>query len=469
MKWRFTFRYLMCTVITVLIVFFIDIAAFIRVVTPKENGRREKIFTSAENPLNITRNFKTHIKFSDGKPYVTEYGKRLIEGKKIWFQLLDENGNEVSSINKPLKISKHYTPADIAYLNIGHVDGYTSFIDSKTYNGKTWSYIIGFPKDRVSKYTIYYSPPKIIKTVREDAVIFLLCNVAIVIFIGYIFGRWVTKPVMSIINGIRDLTHGNYNIYYESGGMYGEIRENLNNLAEKLKSNEIERKETEEMREEWITNISHDIKTPLSSIKGYSEVLSSTDYEISLNEVNKYADIIQNKSSYIQSLVDDLSLTYKLKNNIMPLTRKNENIVDVIRDAVIDILNDPRYITRKIDFDCESDCIMMYIDEKLFKRAITNLVYNAIVHNSDSTRIWIKIAKISEGIVIEVGDNGRGISKENLKHIFERYYRGTGTGEAYKGSGLGLAIAKGIIEAHGGEISVDSSIGKGTKITIKFL
>ena len=467
MKWKFTLRYLTCIVITMLIVLFINIAAFIRVITPKE-GRGQKIFTSAENPLNITRNFKTHIQFKNGEPYVTQSGIKLITKKELWFQLLDENGNEVLSINKPAKIEKHYTPADIAYLNISHKDGYTSFIDIKDYNGKKWSYIIGFPADKVSKYTIFYSPPKIIKTVREYSAIFLLCNIAIVVFIGYIFGKWVTKPVVSITGGIKDLTQGNYNIYYESSGMYGEIRENLNNLAERLKSNELQRKETEKMREEWITNISHDIKTPLSSIKGYSEVLSSKDYEISQNEVNKYADIIQNKSAYIQSLIDDLSLTYKLKNNILPLSKKNENIIDVLRDTVIDILNHPKYITRRIDFDCDFDSLMMPIDEKLFKRAITNLLYNAIVHNDNSTKIWLKITKNKESSNIEIGDDGKGIAEENLEHIFERYYRGTGTGEAYKGSGLGLAIAKSIIEAHGGEISAESSIGKGTKIIIKF-
>lgn len=101
------------------------------------------------------------------------------------------------------------------------------------------------------------------------------------------------------------------------------------------------------------------------------------------------------------------------------------------------------------------------------QRAFTNLIYNSIVHNDEDTEIIITMDR-KDKIYIQIEDSGKGISKEDLDNLFEKYYRGTNTGESHKGSGLGMAIAKQIIEVHNGEIEVESTLGVGTKINIIF-
>ena len=108
----------------------------------------------------------------------------------------------------------------------------------------------------------------------------------------------------------------------------------------------------------------------------------------------------------------------------------------------------------------------MEVDDILFRRAINNLIYNAIVHNDEHVTIDVSVEQ-NEQIYIKIADNGKGIKEEELDRIFDRYYRGTNTGEAHKGSGLGMAISKDIIKAHDGELAISSVIGHGTTIDIK--
>lgn len=238
-----------------------------------------------------------------------------------------------------------------------------------------------------------------------------------------------------------------------------------NDLASVLRRNEIERKELDSMREEWLANITHDIKTPLASIQGYAEIISDKEYEFSKEEIQDYTEIIYSKSKYIKELVDELNLSTRLKNNALTLNKHNTNLVLLLRNIIIDILNDSRYENRDIEFTSNIDVIEKEVDTILFKRALTNLIFNAVVHNKEDVSIKVELKKIDR-ITVIIKDNGNGISTEDLKHIFDRYYRGTNTGEAHKGSGLGMAISKEIINNHGGDIKINSKLGHGTEITI---
>lgn len=148
------------------------------------------------------------------------------------------------------------------------------------------------------------------------------------------------------------------------------------------------------------------------------------------------------------------------------MQKEKGNLAELLRDTVINILNDPRYEDRLIHFDCEAEDLVMEFDPHLFKRAFTNLVMNAVMHNPEDTEIWVR-ARRDEGILVEISDNGNGISDSDQEKLFHRYYRGTSTNASYDGSGLGLAIAREIIEAHAGKIELESRLGEGTTIRIR--
>jgi K+-sensing histidine kinase KdpD len=297
--------------------------------------------------------------------------------------------------------------------------------------------------------------------------IILFIDLIIALIVGYIFSRSLTKPMKKIIKGVENLEEGKYDVYYKEKGLYVSVYKKLNKLSDTLKSNEIERNKLDKLKREWIANISHDIKTPLSSIKGYAEILSDEEYDIDKEEAKDYGVIINEKSEYIKELVDDLNLTMKLKNSDRALNKKDENIVRIVKDSVIQILNDPKYSNRDVEFISNKDSIKKSVDIILFKRVINNLVYNALIHNSKEVKIKVEVDYKNENeTIINIKDNGKGIEKKDLERIFDRYYRGTNTGEVHKGSGLGMAIAKDIVVAHGFGIDIISEVEKGTIVRI---
>ncbi len=305
----------------------------------------------------------------------------------------------------------------------------------------------------------------IINQIKILVILTLIIDAIIALIFGYLFSRKLTKPMGEIINNVDVLAKGNYGLCTKERGIYKDVFANINDLANVLKRNEIERKELDSMREEWLANITHDIKTPLASIQGYAEIISDKEYEFSKEEIQDYTEIIYSKSKYIKELVDELNLSTRLKNNALTLNKHNTNLVSLLRNIIIDILNDSRYENRDIEFTSNIDVIEKEVDTILLKRALTNLIFNAVVHNKEDVSIKVELKKVDR-ITVIIKDNGNGISTEDLKHIFDRYYRGTNTGEAHKGSGLGMAISKEIINNHGGDIKINSKLGHGTEITI---
>ena len=339
------------------------------------------------------------------------------------------------------------------------INGYTLFTASSFPNDDL-SYIIGFPSTEISKYTFNYNSKSIIQFI----IMVLTITLIVLLIMGFIFGSRLTNPIVQIIEGVEFLSEEKYWIQYKEKGLYKKVFESLNKLAENLKVSMRERKKTEKLREEWVSNISHDLKTPLSSIKGYSEILSKSNYNISEEEMNTYSRIIFDKANYMEDMIEELRLNEKLKHNALALNKTKNNLTKFLREIVVEILNHPSYADKVIHFHSEIETIEFSFDRSLMKRCIENLIYNAIVHNNKDTEIFINLYK-KEKIVIEIKDNGKGINEKDLENLFNRYYRGTNT-EDHKGSGLGMSIAKEVISAHDGQITVDSKLNKGTTIRI---
>lgn len=419
----------------------------------------------------------------------------ILKKSNSWMQVIDSNGNEIKNYNKPQTVKASYTVEDIEELKENpemYKDYITTVvnqivkvqIDKENLTkeqilkaqmaedqSSSVTFILGVPKPKITFSSILYSAFSYLTEWNNPKsipkIVSLLLTLPVVLLLGYLFARKLANPVVKITDGIAAMSKGYFQMTYPKRGLYKEVYASLNNMAKVLQANEVERKRIENMREDWISNISHDLKTPLSSIKGYIELLVDNDEWITVEERKKYSQIIMDKSNYMEDLLYDLKLAQKLKNDLIPLKKSDGNLVELLRDVIIDILNTPENESREISFEPDEEDIIFCCDRTLIKRAFSNLIYNAIIHNPDKTTVHVKISK-KQGICVEIEDNGKGISEEDQKNLFERYYRGTNTSKSYAGSGLGLAISKQIIEAHGGQISLESTIGKGTKISSWF-
>lgn len=459
-NWTLTTKFLVTLIFIVIIELFVNLIVWNEVIV----YTKESLTTLT--PEKFTLNFSRFIDFKNKIPFVKEDGKKQILKNDEWIQIIDENFKEVYSFNKPKIVPTKYIPIEYTHIYKYDIANSSVFVSEKKYNNKSFSYIIGFPLKRVAKHTITFNPSAL-KSFFWNGVLLLLCiNILVAIIIAYfLFGKRMAKPLQNIINGINNLSKGNYEARYPEQGVYKGVFSNLNNLRKTLKESKEKREELEKMRDTWISSISHDVKTPLSSVKGYAEIMKDPDYTFSEDEIHEYSEIIYNKSSYIQSLVEDLNLTYKLKSKAFPLKKEEVNIIVLLQDIIVGILNHPLYSNRNVNFYFEEESIIAYIDKKLFKRALNNLIFNAIIHNNDDVQVDISIYK-KDKIHIIIKDNGKGIPQKDLNYIFERYYRGTNTSASTEGSGLGMAISKQIIDAHDGSIKVESTLGEGTTINL---
>lgn len=170
----------------------------------------------------------------------------------------------------------------------------------------------------------------------------------------------------------------------------------------------------------------------------------------------------------METLIDDLKLTYQLESGMIPVKREEQNLIRFLKELAIDVLNTPEYENRTIHFESTTDNISFSFDQTLFTRAFRNLIINAFVHGDDNTEVSLRLSVSDTALKIEVTDNGKGMRPELVEHLFDRYYRGISTEQKPEGSGLGLAIVKGIIELHGGTITVASVPAAGTTFLIEF-
>jgi signal transduction histidine kinase len=413
-------------------------------------------------PANFTSNFSDKIYFKEGKPQLTDEGIKKLEEYKLSFQMVDKEGNVIFAYNAPKEALNHYTPMEMVqlYKTGGGIKNFTMFVGSIQNNEEEWAYIIGFPA-KISKVTMYlnYDNYLNLKFVFTGLLILLILFTAI-------YGICINRTLSNIITGIKNLALNAY-VPIKEKGMYKEVFNNLNLLDIKLKASEEERKRNEVLREEWIANISHDLKTPLSPIKGYAEILAD-EYSVDLDEVTKYGQIILRNVQNVETIVENLNFTYQLKNGILPINRQEGNLTRLLKEVIISILNHLQYEDRNIIFNCLESNVNFNFDNTLLTRAFTNLLYNSVIHNSKEAIIKVSVVK-KDKIYIVIEDNGKGITEEDTKKLFERYYRGTNSNVNVKGSGLGMAIAKQIIEAHEGKINVESNLNVGTSIYIEFI
>lgn len=415
-------------------------------------------------PNRFTDNFSIWMKNDEGTLQIENIGLERLDEYDLWLQVIDETGQEVFSHNKPENFPVKYTASELmAFSTSDYEDGNTVFVSSFEENGQTWNYLIGFPYD-VGKYMLYYNG----EVIGRLKPVFTLSLFG-VIFAGsalfLIYGIWLTRQTGKIAKGIGNISRRVYNTIPEKG-TFGSVYMALNKMNEEIRHSDQIKEETDRVRREWITNITHDLKTPLSPVKGYAELLADGT-DVDTKTAQEYGTIILKNVDYAEKLMNDLKLTYQLESGAFPFRPQPVRLVRYLKELVIDIANDPAFSDRDIEFACDLPEFTVSIDPDLFHRAISNLVINALVHNQPTTKVIVSVLKENQNIYISVRDNGIGISETEQAELFTRYYRGTNTKEKTEGSGLGLAIAKQIIVLHGGEIAVKSKIGEGTEFSIR--
>jgi len=381
--------------------------------------------------------------------------KNLLQSNGYWLQVISPDGNAVLSENTPGNIPQSYTPSKLINICLAsdRLPGYTVY--GTEFNSTGSTIILGCRSSLVSKFSI-----SIEKGLRSEWMIllisFVLSLIAVSTAMSLIFMNKISKPVTLLTENIEEIGRNDFHEKNYKGEIFNKVFVDLSDLNTRLHENR-------HLRNEWISNISHDIKTPLSSIKGYGEILSNPKYELNSNEVISYSSEILKSENQIEELLQDLKVSSSIDEGSYRLNRQETDICSLIKDCVSS-MDTGKYKGTQIHLSMP-DKLLTSCDQRLMKRCICNILYNAIVHNENPVTIEINVKKDTDRVCIEISDNGKGIPEDKLPMVFERYYSGDST-DKYKGSGLGLAIARDAVRLHGGDISVESVPKKKTTFRI---
>ena len=295
----------------------------------------------------------------------------------------------------------------------------------------------------------------------------------ILFVIACLLTRWIGKSVFSPINelgiGLKQVADGNFDYVLDKDSVKGEVRELYESYEEmrlKLKESAGEKIENEDNNRELITNISHDLKTPITAIKGYVEGIMDGVAD-SPEKMDKYIKTIYNKANDMDRLINELTIYSKIDTNRIPYTFLRLNVADYFNDCVEEVGVELESKGIELNYTNLVDANTRIIaDPEQLKRVINNIISNSVKYmdkEKEKSIIDIRILDEADAIKVEIEDNGRGISPKDLPNIFDRFYRSDSSRNSSKGgSGIGLSIVKKIVEDHGGYIYATSKEGEGT-------
>ncbi|MBP1995527.1 sensor histidine kinase [Paenibacillus eucommiae] len=398
-----------------------------------------------------------------------------------WLQVVDAEGEELASVNTPAEAIGRFSVQELALRSV-YPDRYgmklITHYDKET--GETW--ILSSPLPG-------YQPgekPRMDPETRVLAVgigTLLLAAMLVFVLFSYWFGHRFGSPIIHMMKWLRSLDEGSYAEPALPDGIprsqnrlgkrkrkyriYGDVIHSLDSLSGTLRRNERMRTETERMRDEWISGVSHDLKTPLSSIKGYAYMLEADSYDWTADEVRSFAKVILDKSLYLDDLINDLTLTYQLKSGGAAPSVEVVNMNEYMAEAVRESSNHPLYKEDSIRFMPADHPVCLALYKPWFQRIVDNLVANALLHNKEDTKLTISVQSAGNGdIIVTFTDDGEGMDEQTASRLFERYYRGLDTESRAEGTGLGMAVTKALVEGLGGMIEVNTAVGRGTSIRL---
>ncbi|NDL66760.1 sensor histidine kinase [Anaerotalea alkaliphila] len=288
-----------------------------------------------------------------------------------------------------------------------------------------------------------------------------LLILGIAMFSTFLFSRKVRTTFAAFNGNARAIAGGNFssriNVPMDNGGEIWELAQNMNYMAGELEK-------LEDMRKDFIANISHDFRSPLTSIRGFAQAIM--DGTVPVEKQDKYLSIILDETDRLTKLTNEILLLTKMENQVDRPVPTAFDIHGVIRKVIMkyerNIINKEIDITLLID----QKELLVFADLNQIQRAITNLVDNALKFCSDHDKLVLETTVVKDKVEISIKDTGPGIQPEELKYIWQRFHKADRSrGKDKKGVGLGLSIVREIIKAHNETIKVESQVGIGTTFT----
>ncbi|WP_336102680.1 sensor histidine kinase [Paenibacillus phytohabitans] len=393
-----------------------------------------------------------------------------------YLQVIDPESHIVQGIGDGAYVQKAYRQLDILAIQQSPSNYDTNIVAHRDkLSGMTWILYTPHAAGAPLKHPVM---EKATRGLVRITVLILLLALPISIWHGYRYGQ----PLILFAGWFERMGRGQYDqvltakdmrkIFRRNGmlriryRLYKEVIESFYQMTHQLAQIEKERERLEKAQAEWMSGISHDLRTPLATIQGYGYMLESLPEQWSQEEMRIMGSTIREKGDYMLELISDFSLIHQLKQGDSIMKFREIDLVELVRCSVLKYVNGAMMSEYQFHYVGEDCPLLIQADETWLMRLMDNLLSNAVKHNPPGVIVNVYVGRMNDKVCIRVIDNGKGMDEETLHHLFNRYYRGTNSDESTEGSGLGMSIAKTIVEAHGGEIQVKSKVWQGTIIEI---
>ena len=301
------------------------------------------------------------------------------------------------------------------------------------------------------------------------AIVLLIFAGGIAMILGYFLSSTITERILSLQHAAEKLAQGDLETRVPVNGRdeLSALSVTFNQMAEQLQAADQQQRDLENLRRDLVAWASHDLQTPLASIRAILEALSDGVVD-EPDMVKRYLQTAQRDVMSLSALMDDLFQMSQLDAGGFPLSRAPSSLSDLVSDTLESFSELAYRESVKLEGQVEPDVDPVFMDTQAIGRVLNNLISNALRHTHAGGEIRVHAWRTTSGVNVSVRDTGEGIPVQDIPHIFERFYRGDASRSRNRGTGgagLGLAIAQGIVHAHGGDIRVESQPGKGTQFT----
>lgn len=388
---------------------------------------------------------------------IAEEVKQELRQHHIWAIYLDPDGQPFWSLDLPDGVPERYTIQDVALFAKGYLADYPVFV----WNTDDGLLVLGYPKDSYTKLTGNYYSLRSLQTLPFFAAGMLAMDLLLLFGTYYVSKRAMIKNTGPIVAAVETLAQGKPVSLHVQGEL-AQIADSINQASRILSRQN-------QARANWISGVSHDIRTPLSMIMGYAEKIAH--HPEASSTIQEQANIVRKQSAKIKELVQDLNLVSQLEYEMQPLHKKPVRLSKLVRSYVADLLNAGLYdaYPLHIEIGPEAETAVLQGDARLISRAINNLVQNSIKHNPQGCAIRIVLENAGNSLLLTVADNGVGLSPEKLQELKEKpHYMESTDDRLDLRHGLGLLLVHQIVAAHNGSVQFNSQVRQGCKVTLTF-
>lgn len=374
------------------------------------------------------------------------------------FTLFDSNEDSLEKIPVDVKGRPRIQSSEISDVLKGHT--YKSLDFSTPLHGIT-AIKVGLPLTVRNQNYALFIHTNFTDAARSQIQTLIVFVLAIVLIVGSILiliaSRYLVNPLKKLTLATEKLARGNFNVNVSVNNKdeLGTLAESFNHMAGELK-------QLEQMRQDFVSNVSHEIQSPLTSIRGFSKALRASDLDV--NDRNKYLEIIERESERLSRLSDNLLKLASLESEHHPFHPTTYDLDEQLRRIVV--FYEPQWSAKELDMDLALPRVKIVADADQLSQVWMNVIGNAIKFTPAQGHIFIKLVALRDRVQIWIQDNGIGIPEDEQGRIFDRFYKVDQARQRDSGNGLGLAITRKIIEMHDGTIEVQSEHGKGTLFLI---